>query len=336
MWTIIPSLDIPRCKASPSPSPNPVSRPTETRPRLDHVRRQADRVSRLPDHPGQHRGLAGRASSLRSLLQLLQPQCLDRRVLGPSGVCGGRPGLNPDGPALPGGRRHPAAQARQARSTAWAGSATRSPRRPSGSPPPRGTTGWSWGWPSPSRCAPTRSSACRCWPACTCRARASPSCVDLAAEMLGEILQLVPRSSDRADRRRGLRGATACWGTWTRGSSTWGGCAATRRSTTRSRRRQSRASAAASRRRDRDCPARARRRGRADRNRDGQGPWVWRDIEVTVYGVTRMLRVLAYQAVWPEVLGLRPIQIVVVRDPAGKFRDAYLFTTDLGASCRGW
>ena len=45
-----------------------------------------------------------------------------------------------------------------------------------------------------------------------------------------------------------------------------------------------------------------------------------------------MLRVLAYQAVWPEVLGLRPIRIVVVRDPEGKFRDAYLFTTDLGAS----
>ena len=57
---------------------------------------------------------------------------------------------------------------------------------------------------------------------------------------------------------------------------------------------------------------------------------------MTVYGVTRMLRVLAYQAVWPEVLGLRPIQIVVVRDPEGKFRDAYLFTTDVGASLRGW
>jgi hypothetical protein len=41
--------------------------------------------------------------------------------------------------------------------------------------------------------------------------------------------------------------------------------------------------------------------------------------------------VLTYLAVWPEVLGLRPIRIVVVRDPAGKFRDAYLFTTDLGA-----
>jgi DDE superfamily endonuclease len=70
----------------------------------------------------------------------------------------------------------------------------------------------------------------------------------------------------------------------------------------------------------------------ADRNRRGRGPWAWQDIEVTIYGVTRLLRVLAYTAVWPEVLGLRPIRIVVVRDPAGKFRDAYLFTTDLGAS----
>ena len=87
--------------------------PQRPLPRLAHVRRQADRVSRLPDHPGQLRGLAGRASSLRSLLQLLQPQCLDRGVLGPSGRCGGRPGAEPDGPALPGGGRHPAAQARQ-------------------------------------------------------------------------------------------------------------------------------------------------------------------------------------------------------------------------------
>jgi hypothetical protein len=71
---------------------------------------------------------------------------------------------------------------------------------------------------------------------------------------------------------------------------------------------------------------------RADRDRHGHGPWVWHDIEVTVYGVTRWLRVLAYQAVWPEVLGLRPIRIVVVRDPEGKFRDAYLFTTHRGAS----
>ena len=99
--------------------------------------------------------------------------------------------------------------------------------------------------------------------------------------------------------------ATACSGTWTRGFSTWGGCAATRRSTIRRCRPSPLASTAASRRRDRDCPARAQVASRADRNRDGQEPWAWRDIEVIVYGVTRLLRVLAYQAVWPEVLGLR-------------------------------
>ena len=38
---------------------------------------------------------------------------------------------------------------------------------------------------------------------------------------------------------------------------------------------------------------------------------------------------------WPRVLGLRPIQIVVVRDPSGQMDDIYLFTTDLGAS-PGW
>jgi hypothetical protein len=70
----------------------------------------------------------------------------------------------------------------------------------------------------------------------------------------------------------------------------------------------------------------------ADANRTGTGPWVWQEVEVLAYGVRRTLKVLTYLAVWPEVLGLRPIRIVVVRDPAGKFRDAYLFTTDLGAN----
>jgi DDE superfamily endonuclease len=72
----------------------------------------------------------------------------------------------------------------------------------------------------------------------------------------------------------------------------------------------------------------------ARRADQGQGPGSWHEIEVTVYGVTRVLQVLSYLAVWPEVLGLRPILIVVVRDPRGKFKDTYLFTTDVmrGAS----
>jgi hypothetical protein len=55
-------------------------------------------------------------------------------------------------------------------------------------------------------------------------------------------------------------------------------------------------------------------------------------VAVSVYGVKRTLRALTYEAVWPRVLGLRPIQVVVVRDPTGAMRDCYLFTTDRNAN----
>jgi hypothetical protein len=45
-----------------------------------------------------------------------------------------------------------------------------------------------------------------------------------------------------------------------------------------------------------------------------------------------LIPTFSYEAVWPRVLGLRPIQIVVVRDPEGRMQDCYLFTTDLQAS----
>ena len=52
---------------------------------------------------------------------------------------------------------------------------------------------------------------------------------------------------------------------------------------------------------------------------------------MVVYGMPRSLQAFAYEVVWPSVLGLRPIKVVVVRDPSGRMRDAYLFTTDLQA-----
>src|SRR6516165_244274 len=70
---------------------------------------------------------------------------------------------------------------------------------------------------------------------------------------------------------------------------------------------------------------------KADRKRSAAGAWVWQDVSVTVYGCARVLRAFAYEAVWPRVLGLRPVRVVVVRDPEGRMWDAYLFTTDLGA-----
>ena len=74
---------------------------------------------------------------------------------------------------------------------------------------------------------------------------------------------------------------------------------------------------------------------RADRNRKAEGEWSWQEVAVTAYGCLRALKVVSYEVVWPRVLGLRRIKVVVVRDPEGKMKDAYLFTTDLQASV-GW
>jgi hypothetical protein len=71
---------------------------------------------------------------------------------------------------------------------------------------------------------------------------------------------------------------------------------------------------------------------KADRKRTTTGDWVWQDVEVTVYGCVRSLQAFAYEVVWPTVLGYRVLQVVVVRDPSGRMRDCYLFTTDRQAS----
>jgi DDE superfamily endonuclease len=71
---------------------------------------------------------------------------------------------------------------------------------------------------------------------------------------------------------------------------------------------------------------------KADRKRLPVGPWAWEEVEVAVYGCARSLKALAYEVVWPTVLGYRVLKVVVVRDPSGRMRDCYLFTTDLQAS----
>jgi hypothetical protein len=71
---------------------------------------------------------------------------------------------------------------------------------------------------------------------------------------------------------------------------------------------------------------------KADRKRSQSGDWLWQEVAVTIYGKQRKLEAVSYQAVWPRVLGLRPIQVVVVRDTEGRMDDVYLFTTDLEAS----
>jgi hypothetical protein len=70
----------------------------------------------------------------------------------------------------------------------------------------------------------------------------------------------------------------------------------------------------------------------ADLKGTGVVAWVWRTVEVAIYGRSRNLAVIDYVAVWPRVLQLRSIRVVVIRDPEGRMRDCYLFTTDLEAS----
>jgi len=70
---------------------------------------------------------------------------------------------------------------------------------------------------------------------------------------------------------------------------------------------------------------------KADRARSVESPWAWQTVTAMAYGIQRELLVVSYLAVWPTVMGLLPIRVVVVRDPQGKFDDAYLFTTDVAA-----
>jgi DDE superfamily endonuclease len=72
--------------------------------------------------------------------------------------------------------------------------------------------------------------------------------------------------------------------------------------------------------------------GKADRKRTAVADGRWQAVGVTIYGTQRTLQAVSYVAVWPRVLGLRPIRVVVVRDPEGRMDDVYLFTTDRGAS----
>jgi hypothetical protein len=66
--------------------------------------------------------------------------------------------------------------------------------------------------------------------------------------------------------------------------------------------------------------------------RSATSPYQWTTIRVWAYGQKRRFKVVAFQALWPKVLGYRPIQVVVVRSLDKGYGDVYYFTTDLEAS----
>lgn len=54
----------------------------------------------------------------------------------------------------------------------------------------------------------------------------------------------------------------------------------------------------------------------------------WRAVRVRAYGRTVRKRVLAVVCLWPHVCKYNPIKLLIVRDPAGRQKDDFLFCTD--------
>jgi hypothetical protein len=70
---------------------------------------------------------------------------------------------------------------------------------------------------------------------------------------------------------------------------------------------------------------------KADAARSKHRRWRWKKISVNAYGKTPKFKVCAFQAVWPRVLGGRPIQVVLCRPLEVGYDEVCLFTTRLDA-----
>jgi hypothetical protein len=70
----------------------------------------------------------------------------------------------------------------------------------------------------------------------------------------------------------------------------------------------------------------------ADQPSAGSSRWHWTRIQVDAYGQQRRFHVVAFPALWPKVLGYRPLQVVVVRPLDEGFGEVYYFTTDVTGS----
>jgi DDE superfamily endonuclease len=63
-----------------------------------------------------------------------------------------------------------------------------------------------------------------------------------------------------------------------------------------------------------------------------KGEYQWQEVEVCAYGKERLLWACTFIALWPHVLGYRPIRVVIVRDPDGVMDDCTLMCTNLELS----
>ena len=68
------------------------------------------------------------------------------------------------------------------------------------------------------------------------------------------------------------------------------------------------------------------------RQRFGRSGGKWKTIDVNIYGRSVTLKVKSAITRWTKVTGARPVQVIVTRDPTGKFKDRAYFTTDVKAT----
>lgn len=88
-----------------------------------------------------------------------------------------------------------------------------------------------------------------------------------------------------------------------------------------------------------DLPPRRRRRGRPSKKgarllTPEQMTWRggWERVVVEIYGKSVELLVKTRVCLWPTVAGLRPVRIVLTRDPRGRYDDRAYFSTALDSS----
>ena len=174
MFTSIPSLDpVLQCLLPAFTEP---SFPDAHRgvARLGDVLGQANRVRSVPSHPGRYAPFSERATSVRPLLQLLQPHGLDSPRLGPPVGGGDCRRAQSARLVVPGRRRHVAAQTGQACLRPGLVPRCRGLDSQTGRDPPAAIIGWSsdWRFAFPER---PRFTACRSTPSCILPARITPA-----------------------------------------------------------------------------------------------------------------------------------------------------------------
>ena len=82
-------------------------------------------------------------------------------------------------------------------------------------------------------------------------------------------------------------------------------------------------------------PAKKGRRLPTPQEIANQAATQWKPVQIELYGKIVERQLHAFEALWYEVCSVRPVRIVIVRDPQGASEDEFFFTTDLKLTPQG-